>query len=132
MEETSEDVVGTVEAFYRKFREGDLTCFDLLDPEVEHRTFFGDTQGVDALVGYLEGVNEVFDEPGPDPEEFIQAGSTVVVLGTWRGRVKATGRQVEARFAHIWQCREGRLASCRNYVDSAKLLAALEAPFPGK
>ncbi len=64
-----------------------MSCFDLLDPEVEHRTFFGDTRGVDALITYLESVNEVFDEPGPDPEEFILAGDRIVVLGIWRGRV---------------------------------------------
>jgi uncharacterized protein len=118
--------VELVECFYRRFRAGDLTCFDLLDPDVEHRTFFGDTRGVDALIAYLESVNELFDEPAPDPEEFFHAGDRVVVLGTWRGRVKANGAEVEARFAHIWRCRAGRLVDCGNYVDSARLLQALD------
>jgi ketosteroid isomerase-like protein len=120
------DNVRVAEDFYRRFQQGDMTCFDLVDPEIDFQTFFGDVRGIDDLVSYLEGVNEVFDEPGPDAEEFIAFQDGVVVVGIWRGRVKATGEQVEARFAHIWGCRDGRLSVCRNFVDSAKVIRALE------
>jgi ketosteroid isomerase-like protein len=128
MDVAGQENLRLAEEMYRKFREQDLAFFDILDPEVEFQTFFGDVHGPDAVIGYLESVGDMFEEAGPDPEEFISAGDTVIVLGTWRGRAKATGTRVEARFAHVLQFRDDRLVRHRNYVDSAKLMEALGAP----
>ncbi len=52
------------------------------------------------------------------PEEFLDAGDRVVVLGTYSGIYKATGREVRAQFAHVWGVREGRIRSFQQYTDT--------------
>jgi len=59
----------------------------------------------------LEGVLMRFGSDWDDftitPEEWLDAGDRVVVLGTYRGTHKSTGKQVRAQFAHIVSVREG-------------------------
>jgi len=59
------------------------------------------------------------------PEEFLDAGDRVVVLGTYSGRYKATGRDVRAQFAHIWGVREGRVESFQQYTDTKQFADAV-------
>ncbi len=42
------------------------------------------------------------------PDEFIDAGDTVVVLGTYSGRYRSTGKSFQANFAHVWKIRTGK------------------------
>jgi len=56
--------------------------------------------------------------------EFIAEGETVVSLGLFSGVHGATGKSVEARYAHVWTVAHGRIASFRQYIDT---LAVAEA-----
>src|SRR5919108_6231888 len=42
-----------------------------------------------------------------DPDDYIDGGDVVVVLGRLRGRVIATGREFEVHFAHAWTLSDG-------------------------
>jgi ketosteroid isomerase-like protein len=131
-DQITEDVVRQSEETYRMFRDGDLGFFDRLDPDVEWWMpetvpHGGSHHGEAGVVDLLEGMGELFEDAYPDPEEFIPAGDRLVVLGTWRARARATGNQVEAPFAHLLFFRDGRLLSFRNYIDSARVVQALEA-----
>ncbi len=42
----------------------------------------------------------------------------VVVLGTYTGRRKETGREVRAQFAHVWGVRDGRVVRFQQYTDT--------------
>jgi ketosteroid isomerase-like protein len=126
----SGELVQVGEDFYRQFCEGDIRCFDLLDPEVEIETFFGDFRGLDDAVGYFQSTTSFFDDPRPQAEEFVPAGDRVFVLGTWTGTAKSSGASVEARFAHVVWFRGRRISAIHVYVDSAKVLAAIEADGP--
>jgi ketosteroid isomerase-like protein len=128
--EVEEEIRRLSEETYRMFRDGDPGFLERLDPDIDwHVTDTlpegGDLHGVTAVMDYLEAFDEDF-EGKPDPEEFIELGDRVLVLGTWRGRARETGVQVEARFAHLGRWRDGRLLEFRVYIDSAKLLRALE------
>ena len=77
----------------------------------------------------LEGV---FTRLGSDwegytvaPEEFLDAGDRVVVLGTYSGMYKATGKEVRAQFAHVWGVREGRVESFQQYTDTKQFADAV-------
>ena len=52
------------------------------------------------------------------PEEWLDAGDRIVVLGTYGGTHKGTGRRVRAQFAHIWSVREGRVVRFQQYTDT--------------
>ena len=77
-------------------------------------------------------VNERLEDPRPEPEEFIRDGDRLIVLCTWRARVPSTGRQVEARVAHVFT-REGgdgpfaeqKVTAFEFIGDSAVFAAAL-------
>ena len=125
-----EELVGVCEEFYRQLCEGDIRCFDLLDPDVEVDTFFGDFRGLDDTAGYFTSTALFYDEPRPNPEEFVPAGDRLFVLGTWTGRAKASGTLVEARFVHVVWFRGRRLCAIHVYIDSAKVLAAIQGDSP--
>lgn len=59
------------------------------------------------------------------PEEWLDAGDRVVVLGTYSGTYKATGREVRAQFAHVWGVREGRVKSFQQYTDTKQFADAV-------
>ncbi len=68
----------------------------------------------------LEGV---FTRLGSDwksftvtPEEWLDAGDRIVVLGSYSGTYKSTSKLVRAQFAHIWSMREGRVVRFQQYT----------------
>jgi ketosteroid isomerase-like protein len=59
------------------------------------------------------------------PEEWLDAGNHVVVLGTYSGRHKETGREVRAQFAHIWGVTHGRVVRFQQYTDTKQFAEAI-------
>jgi ketosteroid isomerase-like protein len=58
------------------------------------------------------------------PRAFVAQGDYVVVLGDSRGTHRATGRHIEASFAHVWYLLDGRVVSVRRYTDGPSLALA--------
>jgi len=52
------------------------------------------------------------------PEEWMDAGNRVVVLGTYKGTHRGTTKRVRAQFAHVWSLKEGRGARFQQYTDT--------------
>jgi ketosteroid isomerase-like protein len=61
------------------------------------------------------------------PDHFIEGGDMVVAEGRYRGTVKATGRPVDAQFAHVWQLRDGKVVRFQQYTDTLQWARAIEA-----
>ena len=53
-----------------------------------------------------------------EPKEFLDAGDTIVVLGRYRGRHKASGKALDAQFAHVWRVDEGKAVAFQQYTDT--------------
>ena len=68
---------------------------------------------------------EWWDEFSADPDEFLEAGDEVVVLGRYRGRAKGTRKQLDVPFVHIWTFRDGKARRFRQFLDTAGWIAAL-------
>jgi ketosteroid isomerase-like protein len=60
-----------------------------------------------------------------DPDDFLDAGDRMVVLGRMRGRAKASGREYEVGFVHVWTMTDGVASRLRAYFDTAPIMAAL-------
>lgn len=58
------------------------------------------------------------------PEQFIAQHDTVIVLGRFVMRVKATDREFTSDWAHCWTIRSGRVTRFREYVDTAAVTSA--------
>ena len=52
------------------------------------------------------------------PDEFLDAGDTVVVLGRYRGTFQATGKPLDAQLAHVWRVRDGKAVQFQQYTDT--------------
>jgi len=67
-----------------------------------------------------------------DPDDFLDAGDRVVVLGRMRGRGRTSGREYEVGFVHVWTMTDGMASRLHAYFDTAPIMATLgeasEAP----
>ena len=52
------------------------------------------------------------------PGEFLDAGDTIVVLGRYRGTYKASGKAIDAQFAHVWRVDDGKAVAFQQYTDT--------------
>jgi len=68
-----------------------------------------------------------WDEFAVQPEAYVCDGDVAVVIGTYRGTYRPTGRALDARFAHAWQLREGRATRFEQVTDTARWNAAQRA-----
>jgi uncharacterized protein len=103
----------------------------LLDPDVRWvetagGPFAGTFAGPEHVAAGVFGrVAAEWAEFHVEPEEYIAAGNSVAVLGTYRGTYRATGKAMTARFVHVYRFREGRVVRYESVDDSATLNAAL-------
>ena len=130
----SEENVNIMRQGYDAFNRGDIDAvMDLMDPEIEWQEpdvegapARGTHHGPEAVANNVFGsVEEHWDEFQVVAEEFLDAGDRVVVLGHFRVRGKATGKSVDAPFAHVWTLRDGKVVHHHNYVDTATFLESL-------
>lgn len=52
------------------------------------------------------------------PASYIDGGATVVVEGRYTGTMNATGKPVNAQFAHVWGIAGGRVVRFQQYTDT--------------
>jgi uncharacterized protein len=127
------DNVTLVQRSYASFEDGDLDAV-LADmhPDIEWHQAQGLPHG-----GFYRGVDEVrrnifepldaewWDEFTAKPDEFLDAGEQVVVLGRYRGVAKGTGKELDVPFVHVWTVRDGQAVRFRQFLDTAGWVDAL-------
>ena len=123
----SQENVAVVQGLYEAFGRGDVPAvLGQMDQGIEwneaENFIYADRNPYVGPQAVLEGV---FMRLGSEwegftvtPEEWLDAGDRIVVLGTYSGTHKATGRQVRAQFAHIWSVREGSVVRFQQYTDT--------------
>ena len=127
MPDNVETIRGGYEAFARQDIPGVLERFDeAIEWTPSDALPNGGTyHGHEGAVSFFQTLPETWAQLSVDPEEYLDAGDTVVVVGTHRGRGH-NGVAFEAGFVHLWDLRDGKAVRFRELVDSAKLLPALE------
>ena len=76
-------------------------------------------------MGWVGGLASTVEYTTFEPREFIAQGDQVVVIGSERARVKATGRVVDTDWVMVFTIRDGKVVRFRDYYDTAPSLAAL-------
>jgi uncharacterized protein len=66
-----------------------------------------------------------FDDFSVKPEEILADGERVVVLLTYRGAGKESGKALQMPAAHVWTVRDGKITKFVQLADSAIMNAAL-------
>ena len=60
------------------------------------------------------------------PEDYVASDDKVVAFGTYSGTNKITGKPFEARVAHVWKLKEGKIISFEQFVDSQPVNDAMK------
>jgi ketosteroid isomerase-like protein len=125
--------LNSVKAVYEAFAKGDIfTVLGTLSPDIAWTEAEGFPYGgtYHSPKGVLEGVFMRLGSEGDGfaalPDDFIDGGDTVVVLGKYSGKYKATGKSFQADFAHVWRMQDGKAARFTQYVDTLLVHRALE------
>ena len=113
----------TVRAFYAKLWDADFTgALALMAPDIEWNTMWHykvkglGSQKVDE--GLFKPLMAEWTICALIAKEFIAQGDTVVSLGRFTGGHRATGKLVNADYAHVWEVRNGLIQRFRQYIDT--------------
>ncbi len=103
-----------------------------MHPEIEWHQAQGLPHG-----GLYRGLDEVrrnifepldeswWSEFSATPEQFLDAGSEIVVLGRYRGVGKETAKVLDVPFVHVWTVENGKAVRFRQFLDTVGWVEAL-------
>ena len=60
-----------------------------------------------------------------DVDEVLDAGDSVVGIGTYSGTYRATGKPMRARVVHVWRVRDGKVAAFEQFTDTLRVAEAI-------
>lgn len=132
----SEENVQAVRGMYEAFGRGDIQrVLRQMDQSTEwheaENFIYADRSPYIGPEAVLEGVfmrlASEWEGFTVTPEEWLDAGDRIVVLGIYNGTHKATGKQVRAQFAHVWSMREGRVVRFQQYTDTKQFAESVSA-----
>jgi uncharacterized protein len=122
----SQQDVSTMRSAYEAFNRVDIPAvLAAFDPQIA----WHEPGGGNAPRGTYQGAQRVatevfstipenFDAFQAEPEQFIDAGEHVVVVGRFRGTAKR-GQTLDVPYAHVWRMRNGKAVSFHNHVEAA-------------
>lgn len=119
--------VSTMRNAYEAFNRADIPAvLEAFDPQIEWHEPGGGSAPQGTFHGRESVANDVFarvpehfDEFEAQQDAFIDAAEHLVVVGSFRARSKAD-HEMHARYAHVWQMRDGKAVSFRNHVEAAR------------
>jgi uncharacterized protein len=86
-------------------------------------------QGLKGVSDFFTRLFGDFEDWHTEPAEIFEAGDRVIGLGFYSARCKATGKEFNARFAHVWTIRDGVIARLQQCADTVQLAKALRQGF---
>jgi ketosteroid isomerase-like protein len=126
--------IQVIQDLYAAFGRGDVPgLLALLDENVDwhingrpqETPFAGRRQGRAQIAGLFQSVVLSCDILEFGPDEVLIFGDHVLSLGYERVRVKATGREFENNWAHLFTLKDGRIVRLREFSDKAAVAEAL-------
>ena len=86
----------------------------------------GSHHGLDGMRALVEIFEDHVEGSWALPDDFLDAGDRIVVLGRSRGRARSSGQHFDVPFVHVWGMTDGVPVSFRGYFDTAAVMAALQ------
>lgn len=118
-----------VQSLYDAFARGDAgTVLGAMDENVDWNEAEGspyaDQNPYSSPQRVGEGVfgrlMEEYDGFAATPHKLVAEGDTVVAFGRYTATHRASGRPLDAQFAHEWILRDGRVVEFQQYTDTAQ------------
>jgi ketosteroid isomerase-like protein len=123
--------VEVVKAVVDAFNRADFqTAMDMCAEDVEfdwsRRMIDGEVfRGREETTRFLQGILEIFDEIHIPAEDLTDLGNGLVLLyGTARFKGRASGLDVEAAAANLWEVRDGMVTRFRFFQTKEEALEA--------
>lgn len=123
------DYTQVVRSFYDAFAHRDAQLFaELMDPQIEWTSaenfIYADHSpyiGADAVLHFVfERLPADWDDFSLSAGEILGGGDLVIASGRFRGTFKANGATIDAQFVQVFQFKDGKIAKCQMYTDTAK------------
>jgi ketosteroid isomerase-like protein len=130
----SQQNMEVIRGIYESLSRGDVTAvLGQMHQHIEWREaenfIYADRNPYRGPQAVLEGVFTRLGSEWSDfkvmPEEWLDAGNHIVVLGTYGGKHKESGREVRAQFAHVWGVTHGRAVRFQQYTDTKQFADAV-------
>jgi hypothetical protein len=86
----------------------------------------GTHRGHAGLRDFLQKASETMETSFPGPPEYVAQGDRVLMIGSARGRIKATNRRFEDDWVFAITVRNGKVTNIREYIDTQALARASE------
>ena len=119
---------------YEAFARGDVAAvLGIMEEQIEWHEAEGFPYGgtyhgpSDVLDNVFMKLGREWDGFQATPDEYVDGGDTIVVLGHYSGTYKATGKSMRAPFVHVWKMRDGKAHEFRQHTDTVLVQRALEA-----
>jgi ketosteroid isomerase-like protein len=121
--------IETVRAFYAALGQGDATtALGLMAEDIEWNTMWHYKvagRGPQKVAeGLLQPLIAEWRSFALTPTDYVAEGHIVVSLGSFTGVHAASGKSVDAAYAHVWDVANGKIKCFRQYMDT---LAVAEA-----
>lgn len=129
----SQENVETIRGGYEAFARGDLDAvLDRLDSDVDWHPAIAPILGVEAVRGreavrrfFTRDLFEGFDRFRAEPLSFEDLGGDyVLVMVRYVGRGESSGIELDQQFATLYELRDGKTATMRDYPTRTEALEA--------
>jgi len=124
--------LNSVQKVYEAFAKGDIpSVLGFFSPSIEWTEaegfpYGGTYHGPKAVLeGVFMRLGSEWNGFAAVPHDFVDGGDTLVALGKYSGTYKATGKNFQADFAHVWKVQDGKAIRFVQYVDTLLVHRAL-------
>lgn len=121
-----------IQSLYRAYRSQDYDAFrslctsDIAWIQSEGFPGGGTWIGADAIIqGVFQGNASRWEGFGFEIEQYLDTGGSVVVVGTYRGTHRVSGRSFRAATVHLFDLQEGKVTRFRQFTDTKVICDAL-------
>ncbi|NEZ55419.1 nuclear transport factor 2 family protein [Adonisia turfae] len=122
------DNIEIIQELYRAFREKDYDAFLSISTEnlewIQNEGFPGGAVrkgAVEVIEGVFKANNNNWENFNFQIEEFLDAGSSVIVIGKYAGYNRISGKTLSAAAAHIYDLRDDKIYRFRMFADTKKI-----------
>jgi uncharacterized protein len=125
-----------VKGMYTAFGRGDVAgVINALADDIEWVTpgskvipYAGTYHGRDQVGGFFQTLDATTELDPFMPEQYVEQGDTVVALGSYTGRAKASQKAFKTSWTMTFKLRGGKVTRFEEHMDTAALEAAFAAP----
>ncbi|KST65551.1 nuclear transport factor 2 family protein [Mastigocoleus testarum] len=117
--------IEVIQELYRAFREKDYQAFLEICTEdiewIQNKGFPGGAtyQGASEVIeGVFKANDNNWENFAYHIEEFLDAGNSIVVIGSYTGRNRISGNSMSSAAAHIYDLRDGKVCRFRMFADT--------------